>query len=342
MSKEYQEPEERELNDSISDAEILDDFNPLDEAVNEKEYTKPNVKINPKDFAGDIPEPDFMPPPMTGGLTNDEKPKDIKPKEPFNPQVKQMSTKEKRMGSKRVADMLMTAYEWVNVAVDNSLLFNERKINKLQMDGELDLSTPIPISATDTMSAGEFIQEFNSQSKGTIKVTQEFKEEVMPVLIDVLEEEGVTITKKQELAYLIGKDVAVKGFMCYQSLQVKKDMLKMMIELSQVNKQSMNYSQSAPISQPTYTPQPTPEPVYEEEPDFTPPPSTPRADFNPELNVNDFVNQMTGGIPAETQYEEPKMFVESVDEPQVYEEPKSKVKIISDGSKSKRGRPKRK
>jgi hypothetical protein len=339
MNKEYQEPEEKELNESMTDAEIIDDFNPLDEAIIEKEYTKPNVKINPKDFATDIPEPDFMPPPMTGGLNNDEKPKDVKPvKEPFNPQVKQMSTKEKRMGSKRVADMLMTAYEWVNVAVDNSLLFNERKINKLQMDGELDLSTPIPISATDTMSAGEFIQEFNSQSKGTIKVTQEFKEEVMPVLIDVLEEEGVTITKKQELGYLIGKDVAVKAFMCYQSLNVKKDMLKMMIEISQANKQSMSYNQSAPIPQPTYTP-PTPEPVYERE--FTPPP-TPQREFNPELNVNDFVNQMTGGISEQEEYKEPTMFVENIEEPQVYEEPKSKVKIISDGSKSKRGRPKSK
>ena len=77
MSKEFQEPEEKELNSNLADAEIMDDFNPLDEAVNEKEYTKHNVKINPNDFNSDIPEPSFMPPPMSGGLKQEEK--NIKP-----------------------------------------------------------------------------------------------------------------------------------------------------------------------------------------------------------------------------------------------------------------------
>jgi len=345
--KEFQEPEERELNNT-DEAVVLDDFNPLDEAVNEKEYTKHNVKINPNDFNNPIPEPSFTPPPMTGMLNEKDKPKDIKPKEPFNPQAKEMSTKDKRLASKRVADMLMTAYKWVNKFADNSLQFNERKVSKLVSDGQLDLSTQVPISANETISAGEFIQEYNQQSRNTIVVTKEFEDDVMPVLIDVLEEEGITMTKKQELAFLIGQDVAVKGFMAYQSLQVKKDMLKMMVEFSTMNRPTYVAPTPTPTPTPTPAPQPTYTPEYEPQPTFTPPPTR---THDPVNNVNDFVNEMTGGInpqfdnatdvpvPSDVQF---TSFED--DDMTDYEEPKPKVKIISEGtkkSKSKRGRPKK-
>jgi hypothetical protein len=41
MSKEFQEPEEKEMD--LNNAELVDDFNPLGEAVIEKDYTRPNV-----------------------------------------------------------------------------------------------------------------------------------------------------------------------------------------------------------------------------------------------------------------------------------------------------------
>jgi hypothetical protein len=348
MSKEFQEPEEKELNSNLSDVEIMDDFNPLDEAVNEKEYTKHNVKVNPNDFNADIPEPSFSPPPMSGGLKQEEK--NIKPKEPFNPQVKDMSKKDKQMASKRVADMCMTAYKWVNKFADSQLQFDERKIAKMEMDGQIDLSVEIPISATVSMSAGEFIQEYNEQSKNTIVVTKEFEDEVMPVLIDVLEEEGISMTKKQELAYLIGKDVAVKGFMGYQNYKVKKDTLKMLMELNK-NIKASNVINSQPRQQ-EYTPPPqqptTPEPIYQEEQVYVKP-------HDPVTNVNDFVNEMTGGINPNDIVYQPQTEVPVPSEVNFtpyndseitndYQEPKPKVKVITDGVKKsiKRGRPKRK
>lgn len=338
MNKEFQEPEEKNLNNT-DDAIIMDDFNPLDEAINEKEYTKHNVKVNPNDFNKPIPEPSFTPPPMTGMVNENEKPKDIRPKEPFNPQAKQMTTKDKRLASKRVADMLMTAYKWVNRFADSSLQFNERKVSKMVSNGELDLSVQVPISPNETISAGEFIQEYNDQSRNTIVVTNEFEEEVMPVLIDVLEEEGITMTKKQELAFIVGQDIAVKGFMMYQSLQVKKDMLKMMTEFSSIRQPSYVPPAPAPAPQPTYT-----APV-EPQPTFTPPTS-----HDPVNNVNDFVNEMTGGLnpnyntPTDIPVPSDVQFTPFEDEDMTdYEEPKKPtVKIISSAKpKNKGGRPRK-
>jgi len=239
----------------------------------------------------------------------------------------------------------MTAYKWVNKFADNSLQFNERKVAKLVSEGQLDLNTQVPITATETISAGAFIQEYNQQSRITIVVTTEFEDDVMPVLIDVLEEEGITMTKKQELAFLIGQDVAVKGFMAYQSLQVKKDMLKMMVEFSGMNR---TYVAPAPTPAPTPAPQPTytPEYEYEPQPTFTPPPTR---THDPVNNVNDFVNEMTGGInqnfdnATDVPVASDVQFTSFEDDDMTdYEEPKPKVKIISDGvKKTKRGRPKK-
>lgn len=334
MNKEYSEPEEKDLNNT-SDAIIMDDFNPLDEPILEKEYTKHNVKVDPRDFQNDIPEPSFTPPPMNGGLNStlsaDEK--KVKPKEPFNPKVNEMSNKDKHMASSKVADMILTAYEWINLLADQQLQFNERKLAKMVQNGEIDLDVPIPINATTVMSGGEFIQEFNEQSKGTIVVTQEFKEEVRPVLTRVLEKRGIHFNDEQELMYLGFKDMAIKGFMLYQQLQVKKSTLEMLKEAVSTIKAQQGYTPPPPQpTQSTYTPPPPPpQPTYNES-------------YNPDTNVNDFVNTMTGSIDSQPQpsfeYEQPHQ-----EETEMYQEPKPKVKIISEGTKKpigKRGRPKRK
>jgi hypothetical protein len=332
MSKEYIEPEEKDLDKNNSDdAIIMDDFNPLDEAVSEKEYTKHNVKVNPNDFVNDIPEPSFMPPPMMGTMNEEEKVK--KPQEPFNPQMNDMPKKDKHDAAGKVAEMIMSGYKFANQMADNALLFNERKIAKLQRNGEIDLSVEVPISPSATMSAGEFIQEFNDQSKGTISVTKEFEEEVTPVLTRVLEKRGIGMTDEQLLIYLFGKDILVKGFMVAQSLNVKKDMLNM---LKEATTSRVGGVAPQPSPQPSYTPQPEPTPQYEPQPQQEEVYST---QYNPDTNVNDFVNQMTGGIP---QYQEE--FVDEMMEEEQQEE-KPKVKIISKGTKKpigKRGRPSKK
>jgi hypothetical protein len=132
--------------------------------------------------------------------------------------------------------------------------------------------------------------------------------------------------------------------MMYQSLSVKKDTLKMIKELSLM--QGATFTQPQPTPQPTYTPPPTPQPTYQEEVYVKP--------HNPETNVNDFVNEMTGGIPPTYEYTpQTEVPIPSDVEFQtddladdVYQEPKPSVKIISEGNskkiKTNRGRPKKK
>lgn len=323
MSKEFQEPEEKELDNNTTDAEIIDDFNPLDEPIKEKSYTKPNVSFNQKELMSDIPEPSFMPPPMGNEMNEEEKIK--KPQEPLNREMKDLPKKDKNAAADKVAKMIMGGYKMANDFVDKQLLFNEKKIAKMQKNGEIDLSVEVPVSPTQIITAGEFIQEFNQQSEGTITVSKEFEEEVTPILTRVLEKRGIGMTDEQYLIYLFGKDIAVKGFMVSQSLSAKKEMLEMLIEATNEIKlkgytTSSRQQPTNTPSQPTYTPTSSGydnDEYYEETSNQFEAP-----------NVNDIVNEMTG---ANQKQEQPI-------------QPKSELKILTmgdSGSSGKRGRPKK-
>jgi hypothetical protein len=95
---------------------------------------------------------------------------------------------------------------------------------------------------------------------------------------------------------------------------------------------------SIPTPMPPPPPTPTPQPQYQEAPQ----PQYTQTAYNPDTNVNDFVNQMTGGIQPTMSQDE---FVEDgyVDD-DVYVEPTPQVKVITDAKNKggKRGRPKKK
>ena len=278
--KEFQEPEEKVMN-----TEVMDDFTPFNEAVSEKAYTRHNVTVDAKDFTNPIPEPSFMPPPMSGSaLTQEEKVKK-EPIKPINREMNEMPKKDRYDAAEKVSEMIMSAYKWGNTWADKQLLFDETKIAKMQRDGEIDLSVEIPITPYQSIAAGEFIQEYNSQTKGTIVVTKEFEEEVTPILTRVLEKKGIGFTDEQFLYYMFGKDLLIKGFLMKQSLNVKKEMLNSMREFTQLLRGGATPPPPRPQAQPQQPTPPPPTPQYE----YTP-------SHNPEENVNDFVNQMTGAV----------------------------------------------
>ena len=331
MSKEFQEPEEKDMD--LNNAELVDDFNPLDEAVIEKDYTRPNVRINPKDFEGDIPEPSLTPPPMMGATMNEEeKKKKVEPREPINKEYNQLSNKDKNDASERLVDMCISGYKALNMFVDTKIQFDERKLNKMATDGEIDLNMEVPITQTETLTLQEFVREYNDQSKGTISVSKEFEEEIRPPLKRIFAKRGIGMTDEQFVGYILIKDAISKGFIVRQSMSVKKEYLEMFKEQTALLRQGATMPQPTPPPAPT----PQPQPVYQPQ-EFVKP-------HNPDTNVNDFVNQMTGGyVPpqmSEPIYDEPT-FVDS-DEANI-DDVAPKVKIIDDGSKKiKRGRPKRK
>ena len=155
----------------------------------------------------------------------------------------------------------------------------------------------------------EFIEQFNSQVDGTLKTSDEFKREVKPVLVRVLQKKGIGLTDEQMLIYLFSKDIITKGVAIFALRSSVNQMMEMMKETTLEYKRYNSGSvpppppaQAAPYNPPPPT---TPSPV-----EYTPTEVVENFDFEdeqeqeqdvddmpdwakPAPTANDIVNQMT-------------------------------------------------
>jgi len=245
------EPEERK---NYEDAQ----FNPLDEAVNEKTYSRPNVNTSGSEFTKPIEEPRYAPPPMEKKKLYDDDPKK-KEREPINPELKDLPKKDKEMAASQMAKMIIQGYSWMHDLANKGLMISEKKLNKLQEEGEINLQAMIDYEFGKKMRAGEFFTEWNTQIQkdgGVLQVSNEFKEEVTPVLERVLAKRGIGMTDEQLLMFMWGKDIAAKGLIFFQM----KTQMNYMIQ--SIKEATVNQYRPAPPPppQPPQQPQPQPQP----------------------------------------------------------------------------------
>ena len=119
-TNDYLEPEERE--------EDIIDINPLDEAVNEKTYSRPNFSASTEELNRPIEEPRFSPPPIQKPQVEREDPRK---REPVNPEFNGLPKKDKEMAASHMAKLILQGYEWIHDLGNKGLKVSEKKLNKL-------------------------------------------------------------------------------------------------------------------------------------------------------------------------------------------------------------------
>lgn len=274
-------------------------YNPFLEQVSEKPYSTVNVGVTQEQLKGAIPEPVYSPFSVDSNenpynmLGGDGQPSGGGQKResaPFNPMMNDVSDSDKKMGAQHMAKLLVDGYEQLHVFGNKALQVPERKIRKLEKEGLIDLSIPIPYEYGKTITAGEFLQDYNEQNKDALTVSREFKKEVTPVLTRVLEKRGAGLTDEQYLGFLVGKDLVVKLVIVAQLRSTMNDMINVIKDYTEATRAGNGVppQPQAPTPQ-APTPQPTaPQPQYQE-------PSHSAPDFNfqdNEVVVNSTVQQM--------------------------------------------------
>jgi hypothetical protein len=206
-------------------------FNPLNEKVNEKTYAGGGVN----GMAGneDIPEPTFNPPPLDldgstpsandGDKTKKEATK--KASEPFNQEMNELSDPDKKKAAEQAAQFGMTMYKGLHTWGNSMIRISDRKINKLQASGDIDLRVGVPYGQHGYVQLGEFINEYNSQAGEVLQVTPEFEEAVMPPLTRVLAKRGAGMTDENFLMFMFGQDMLQKGLTVVNMRRTTKDIL---------------------------------------------------------------------------------------------------------------------
>lgn len=276
-------------------------YNPFLEQVTERTYSTVNVGVTQEQLKGAIPEPVYSPFSVDSNenpynmLGGDGQPSGGGQKResaPFNPMMNDVSDGDKKMGAQHMAKLLVDGYEQLHVFGNKALQVPERKIRKLEKEGLIDLSIPIPYEYGKTITAGEFLQDYNEQNKDALTVSREFKKEVTPVLTRVLEKRGAGLTDEQYLGFLVGKDLVVKLVIVAQLRSTMNDMINVIKDYTEATRAGNGVPSQpqaqAPTPQPT-APQPqAPQSQYQE-------PSHSAPDFNfqdNEVVMNSTVQQM--------------------------------------------------
>jgi hypothetical protein len=295
--------EQNITNEEVKPTQSTANYNPFLQQVNEKAYSTMNVGVTSEQLSGAIAEPTYTPftvdsnenpYSMLGGDGQQSGGSYSNKKEsaPFNPSMNDVNDADKKMGAQHMAKLLVDGYEQLHVFGNKALQVPERKIRKLEKEGLIDLSIPIPYEYGKTITAGEFLQDFNEQNKDALSVSKEFKKEVTPVLTRVLEKRGAGLTDEQYLGYLVGKDLIVKLVIVAQLRTTMNDMINVIKDYTEATRAGGGVPSQPTPSSPQ--PQPQPQQTYQATPQYQEPDHN-AADFNfqdNEVVMNSTVQQM--------------------------------------------------
>jgi hypothetical protein len=292
----FNEPEENNDEPIITNHSEEDDFdNPLGNPVIEKNYTRPNVNVDPSQLFQQIPEP-----PINAEMIDLTKPKPSaapppppeQPKEhqPYNPQMGQLPKKDKRDAAERAADAVLDGYGFLKAKANYFLKINDGQLKRLQKQGKINLTIPVPYDEYgNVITLEQYIQEFNKQNEDNMVFEQEDRDAIRPVMVKYFEEQGIGMTVRDELIYLGIKELITFGAQVWQGLAIKKEMVKNIIELTQ----SYNNRQAPPMYSTAPPPPPPPPPAQTNTSD------TGNMDNNNNNSNQDYVEIITDGPKVE-------------------------------------------
>jgi hypothetical protein len=304
----------------MSDNNFEIDFNPLQENVIQREYTKPNVQVID---ASPIEEPVFISPSfeeLQSGLENN-----INPEQPSqgdgrtvwgqdgepssaNPYTENLDKKDQKAASAALVEAVLDGYTQLNGFANKLIQFNPKKVENLMQTGEIDPNISLPIGGQN-VSILDYIQEYNSQTDGVISVSDEFKDKVRPVMLRVFMKRNIGMTDEQLLAYYFGVDIISKGATVFALRKQNAELLSSLKDMTSQQVSTPPPTQ-APRQEPREQPAPKQETRYEE----------------PTDTGRQFVE------PEEVQYSEPVQEAIVVDEPIVRSRKKTNMPQFGDAS----------
>lgn len=236
-------------------------YNPLGEKVIEKSYANSNASaFSQQDLTSDLGEPTFTPPPAESNeIPRREEKKEKKevkeePK-PFNPGLEDLPEGEKTDRARQAAVALISGYEMINNGANQWIKIPEKKIQKLQMAGEIDVNMSVPYEIGSEISLAGFIKEFNSQCDDVCTVDEQFKKDLTPPLTRVLAKRGHGLSDEQQIVFIVGKHAATNMFKCWQMMVASKSILDFAKEQKAAQKQRPPSMRPVP-QEPVYEPPP--------------------------------------------------------------------------------------
>lgn len=249
-------------------------YDPLEEPVIKRNYTQGNLDNQVNTNNGEvksaepvvepiIPEPTIkVPPPLSGdgssstanavpnnatGQPNTSDPNAAninsgtkqpeQPKQTVNPELKDLTPRQKKEAAEKAADALIEAYAKVMPILPKKLSsFNMRKLENMEMKDEISLNMVVGSDDNGDVTARNYCENVNREVDDIFKITEEMKSEIREPLIEVLLENDIALTPTQRLLMAVGSQVVQMGISTIQLVNSNKIALKTFVQYHQDNK----------------------------------------------------------------------------------------------------------
>lgn len=168
------------------------------------------------------------------------------PKEPLGgDNLQELSPAQKRKAAEKTADAILQMYcKFAPLPFKNWASFSDAKIQKLALEGRIDLNMPLENGVT----VKDFIDGHNEQVDEIFDVDEETQAEIRDPLIDVLMEQELALTPTQRLLMAVGSHVVTMGFSAYKLASSNKQSLEV-FEKYHTDLKSSGYVSKSPVAQ---------------------------------------------------------------------------------------------
>ena len=148
-----------------------------------------------------------------------------------NPSMSELSGKEKEVATEQLVDTALDAYEMLHEVAKNNTKYDDRKVQKMRLEGVISDDMAIPVSESQQMTPYEFLQEHNESIDEILTFPQESRDAVKPAMMREFGKKGWGLTDGQYLMMWFGKDVAMKASMVMGMRNQTKQILQSFQEM---------------------------------------------------------------------------------------------------------------
>jgi len=246
-------------------------YNPFAESVEEREYR--TVKVEESPMISDISEPRFERPTFQD-LVNENKEQVEEEgvggtENSFaQEEIQNLPPKQQEDAAKGLVEQALGLYTLGCKGLGTLAKIKESKVDDLAKEGIIDMSIKVPIDPYTTVTIPDIINGFNSEVGDAFHVSEEFKDEVRPIMTRVFAKRGWGMSDEQQLMFAFGMDFVQKGAILMQLKKQGDVQLQKFIEMTDYKNSNQNVNFVSPDADKeerrTRRPQPTPSAVTEE------------------------------------------------------------------------------
>ena len=175
-----------------------------------------------------------------------------------NEQMDDMSNKQKNQSAQAMAKTMINMYCWLNEQGKKMAKFDEKDAQVKAIDGKFDfdvlyMQIQMPDGTIGTIK--DFIDSVNDGAEEVFTVTDEFKGEVEPLLVNILAKNGWGMTDEQRLMYIVAEDALPKTMAIFQIRNTMNHILEVSMEQLAGQRKSMGHGATVAPPPPTREPE---------------------------------------------------------------------------------------